>query len=440
MVTAAFHCELAWLGGARPAADVLIEVDGERITSVRPDVPTAPDGVVRLAGLTVPGLANAHSHAFHRALRGRTQGTGSFWTWRQQMYRLADTLDPDRYHALARATFGEMALAGITAVGEFHYLHHGPGGRPYASPNAMGDALIAAAAGAGIRISLLDACYLRGGPGASLDFVQERFSDATAEAWARRVDDLRATPRVVIGAAVHSVRAVDPGAIAVVAAWADARRAPLHAHVSEQPAENDQVAAAYGRTPVEVLAANGALSERFTAVHATHLTGRDIELLGAARCSCCICPTTERDLADGIGPTFALHAAGARLTLGSDSHAVIDLLEEARAVELDERLSSLTRGRHDPAALLRMATTNGHASIGWPDAGRIESGALADLTTVRLDSVRTAGTPAAHALAGAVFAASAADVHHVVVGGAVVVRDGQHTAMDVAAELQRVLS
>jgi formiminoglutamate deiminase len=304
----------------------------------------------------------------------------------------------------------------------------------------MAEALVAAAADAGIRITLLDACYLRGGPDVELDPVQRRFSDRTVERWADRVDRLRAGPHVAVGAAVHSTRAVAPDAIAAVAAWATARSAPLHAHVSEQPAENEQVLAAHGATPVGVLAAAGALSERFTAVHATHVTPDDIVLLGSARCACCICPTTERDLADGIGPTVALRDAGAVLTLGSDSHAVIDLLEEARGLELDERLASRERGRHDPAALLQMATADGHASIGWPAAGRIAVGAIADLTSVRLDSVRTAGTGAADALAGALFAATAADVHHVVVGGRVVVRDGCHAAIDVAAELRRVLS
>jgi formiminoglutamate deiminase len=440
-VPATYHCELAWLGGERAAAEVMIDVVGDRITSVRPGVAGPTGGAVRLGGLTLPGFANAHSHAFHRALRGRTQqGSGSFWTWRRQMYELAATLDPAQYFRLARATYGEMALAGISAVGEFHYLHHGPGGRPYAAPNAMADALTAAAAEAGIRITVLDACYLRGGPGVDLDAVQQRFSDGTAERWAARVSALRAGPGVRIGAAVHSVRAVDPASIATVAAWAGANRAPLHAHVSEQPAENEQVLAAHGTRPVGVLTTAGAVDERFTAVHAIHVTPDDIGVLGAARCSCCVCPTTERDLADGIGPTVALREAGCRLTLGSDSHAVIDVLEEARGVELDERLASLTRGRHDPTALLRMATADGHASIGWPEAGRIEAGGLADLTTIGLDSVRTAGTTPDDALASAVFAATAADVRHVVIGGRVVVRDGQHTAMDVAAALRAVLT
>ncbi len=430
-----YHCELAWLGDDRAVADVLVTVDGDRIAAVQAGG-TPPSDAIRLRGLTVPGFANAHSHAFHRALRGRAQaGTGSFWTWREQMYEVASHLDPDRYREFARAVFAEMVQAGVSVVGEFHYLHHGPGGVPYDDPNAMGAALIAAAADAGLRLTLLDTCYLQGGIGVELDDTQRRFSDGDALAWATRASALEDGPTVRVGAAIHSVRAVDPAAIEVVAAWASERDAALHAHVSEQPAENEQSVAAFGRTPTELLADRGALGERFTAVHATHVTDSDLDLLGGAGCSCCLCPTTERDLADGIGPARAMRDAGAHLTLGSDSHAVIDLLEEARAVELDERLASGVRGSHDAPSLLRAATAQGHVSLGWPDAGRIEPGALADLTTVGLDSVRTAGAGSEHALETAVFAANAADVHHVVIGGRVVVSDGRHVSIDVAAEL-----
>ena len=179
-----YWCELAWLGGASATGAVLVsETDGV-ITDVRSGVAYPPDAT-RLSGLTVPGLANGHSHAFHRALRGRTQvGTGSFWTWREQMYALAATLQPDTYFELARAVYGEMVLAGITAVGEFHYLHHGMGGVPYADPNAMSEALVAAAREVGIRITLLDTCYLHGGFGQPPNEVQRRFSDGDADAWA----------------------------------------------------------------------------------------------------------------------------------------------------------------------------------------------------------------------------------------------------------------
>jgi formiminoglutamate deiminase len=431
-----YWCELAWLGGHRAEAGVLVTLDGERIASVETGCAGPTAGATRLDGLTVPGFANAHSHAFHRALRGRAQGEGSFWTWRQDMYELAARLDPDSYRALARATFAEMALAGITAVGEFHYLHHGPAGEPYDDPNEVGAAMIAAAGEAGIRITLLDACYLHGGIDEPLNEVQRRFADPDAEAWAERVDALSDADGVRIGAAIHSVRAVDPRSAETVAGWATATDRPLHAHVSEQPAENEACAAAYGGTPTAVLDEAGALGPRFTAVHATHLTDGDIAVLGGGGSCCCLCPTTERDLADGIGPARRLADAGAALALGSDSHAVIDPFEEARAVELDERLATGERGRLRAAALLRAATADGHAALGWPEAGAIAPGAYADLVTIGLDGVRLAGMTTETALEAAVFAATAADIRSVVCGGRELVRERGHVELDVAAELR----
>jgi formiminoglutamate deiminase len=428
----AYWCTLAWLGGPRPEEGVVIEVEDGRIASVEGGQPP-PRDAGRLHGLTLPGLANAHSHAFQRALRGRTQHrSGDFWTWREQMYELAERLDPERYLAVARATYTEMALAGVTTVGEFHYLHHGPGGTPYEDPNEMGRVLIAAAADAGIRLTLIDSCYLHGGIGQPADGAQRRFSDGSVEAWAERLQALSDGDAVRIGAAIHSVRAVDPDAAATVAAWARERDRPLHAHVSEQPAENEECLNAYGRTPTGVLADAGALDARFTAVHATHLDGRDVSLLGGAGVCCCVCPTTERDLADGIGSMRGLEDAGATLALGSDSHAVIDLFEEARAVELDERLASWRRGIHAPEALMRAATEHGHACLGWPDAGRIAPGARADLVTVSLAGVRLAGAAPELALDSVVFAASPADVSHVMVDGSTVVLDGRHVGIDPA--------
>ncbi len=430
----AFWCELAWLGGPRPEPAVLIEVAGERIERVSGGVSSPPPDAERLPGLIIPGLANAHSHAFQRALRGRTHGSaGSFWTWREQMYALAAALDPDSMLALARAAFAEMALAGFTLVGEFHYVHHRPGGTAYSDPNAMGAALIQAASGAGVRLTLLDACYLHGGLEPSP--VQERFFDADAEAWAARVGLLTPGPLHRIGAAVHSMRAVQPESAAIVAAWAAERSLPLHAHVSEQPAENEACREVYGATPTALLHYEGALSDRFTAVHATHLSQADIALLGGARAYCCLCPTTERDLADGIGPARRLRDAGATLTLGSDSNAIVEPFEEARAIELDERLATGVRGRHGAATLLEAATTSGYSSLGWPEGGAIREGALADLVAVRIDGVRLAGAPVADLVGALVFAGAAADVSDVIVGGRFVVRDGEHASLDVPREL-----
>ncbi|MFI6107383.1 formimidoylglutamate deiminase [Streptomyces sp. NPDC051310] len=429
MPVTTYWLEHAWLGShAEPG--VALEVSGGRITAVRTGTGAPPPGAAVLRGLTVPGLANAHSHAFHRALRGTVQvGSGTFWTWREVMYQVASRLTPDTYHALARAVYAEMALAGITAVGEFHYLHHAPGGAPYADPNAMGEALIAAAGEAGIRITLLDTAYLSAGFGEPPNRHQTRFSDGTAEAWAERASLLKERDGVRIGAAVHSVRAVPAAQLSTVAEWAAARRAPLHVHLSEQTAENEACLAAHGCTPTRLLADHGVLGAHTTGVHNTHLTDEDIALLGGSGTGTCMCPTTERDLADGIGPAADLQRAGSPLSLGSDSHAVIDLLEEARAMELDERLRTRTRGHWTAAALLRAATADGHAALGWADAGRLEAGALADFTTIALDSVRTAGPVPRLAAETAVFAASAADVRHTVVGGRHVVRDGAHTGI-----------
>ena len=433
-------CELAWLGGERAEEGVLIELDGERLGEVRTGVASPPAGAVSLAGLTIPGFANSHSHAFQRALRGRAQsGRGDFWTWRNQMYELAGSVDPDLYLDLARATFGEMALAGITAVGEFHYLHHGPGGDRYEDPNAMGRAVIEAAREAGIRITLIDTCYLHGGIDREPEGTQLRFSDGSAGAWAERVDGLEADEGTRLGAAIHSVRAVDPEAAAEVASFARERSWPLHAHVSEQPAENEDCRAAYGNSPTGVLAEAGALSGRFTAVHATHPADDDFGTLASNGSRVCLCPTTERDLADGVGPARRLAEAGVGLCLGTDSHAAIDMFEEARAVELDERLESGLRGRHAAAELLRAATAGGYESIGWPEGGRIEQGALADLVTVGLDGVRLAGSSPDHALESVVFAASAADVRAVTAGGRFVVRDGLYLGFAVSAELKRAI-
>ncbi|HYO36500.1 MAG TPA: formimidoylglutamate deiminase, partial [Geodermatophilus sp.] len=280
MPVTTFFADHAWLGGDRADADVLIEVDGERIAALRAGS-ERPPGAVHLRGLTLPGLVNGHSHAFHRALRGRThRAGGTFWTWREDVYAVATALTPDSCHALARAAYAEMALAGITCVGEFHYLHHGPGGVPYADANVVGEALLAAADDAGIRITLLDTCYLSGGFGRALQGPQLRFGDVDAAAWADRASRLRSTARARIGAAVHSVRAVPADELGTVAAWAEQRRTPLHVHLSEQRAENEACLAAHGCTPAQLLAEHGALGPRSTAVHATHLTDADTSLLG----------------------------------------------------------------------------------------------------------------------------------------------------------------
>ena len=425
-------CASAWLPTGPTDGVRVTAVDGV-ITAV--EVADPRPGDQRLTGLVLPGLADAHSHAFHRALRGRTSGS-TFWTWRQQMYAVAARLDPDTYLALARATYAELALAGVTCVGEFSYLHHPPGGGRYADPNAMSEALVQAAADAGVRLTLLDTCYLTGGlDGAALDEVQQRFSDGDgdADAWADRVAALPERNGLRIGGAVHSIRAVPADQLGTVAAATRGR--PLHVHLSEQPAENAATLAAHGCTPTALLAAHGVLGPDTTAVHAVHLTDDDVATLAATGTGVCACPSTEADLADGIGPFRRLADAGVPLCLGSDQHVRADLLGEAQLLEAGARLVSGERGRFSPAELVDAVTAAGHRALGWPDAGRIAVGQRADLVAVRRDTVRTAGST----LDQLPLVATAADVATVVVDGRVVVEDGRHVLGDVGALLSQAI-
>lgn len=436
-VSGSFWCEQAWLPAGVKAAVRLTVSDGV-LTAVEPGAVQDPDDV-RMSGLVLPGFANAHVHAFHRALRGRTSGAGgTFWTWRTQMYAVAERLDPDTYFALARATYAEMALAGVTTVGEFHYLHHAAGGRRYTDPNAMSEALIAAANEAGVRLTLLDTCYLAGGLEATghqpLDPVQERFSDGSAEAWAQRLARLPERDGLRTGAAAHSVRAVPREALHELRE-AVPEAMPLHVHLSEQPAENEAAQGFYGCSPTELLAEAGLLGARTTAVHATHLSDGDINRLGGSRTAVCACPTTEADLADGLGPFARLAAAGSPLCVGSDSQAVTDLLVEARLVEQYERLASGERGHLSPSAVVDALTFAGHEALGWPEVGRIAVGARADLVTIDLTTPRTAGCAHDQVLS----AATAADVRHVLRDGNFVVRSGRHALGDVGRLLAEAI-
>jgi formiminoglutamate deiminase len=431
-VTNSWWCEHAWLPSG-PASRVRIEAEKGLITAVQLNADRAPDDT-QLRGMVMPGFANTHSHAFHRALRGRTQlDGGTFWTWRDRMYALADRLDPDTYCELATAVYAEMVLSGITSVGEFHYLHHGPGGARYGDPNAMGEALRTAAHEAGLRLTLLDTCYLQGGIDVPLEGVQRRFDDGDAESWADRVSMMCDDETFRVAAAVHSVRAVPAGELDVVVEAAigeDGMPRPVHVHLSEQPAENAACLAAYGCTPTQLLAEHGVLGSATTAVHATHVTAEDIAMLGESRTTVCVCPTTERDLADGIGPARALADAGAAIALGTDQHVMVDMLAESRGLEMHERLRSGQRGRFSLAELVDALAPAGHAALGWPDGGRLETGGLCDLVVVRLDTLRTAGSLAAQIP----LVAAGGDVDTVVIGGRTIVQGGRHLLLENAGQ------
>ncbi|MFJ9392678.1 formimidoylglutamate deiminase [Nocardioides sp. NPDC101246] len=411
------HAERALVEG-RELTDVVIETAEGRITAITPGGSTEPADL-RL-GTVLAGSGNAHSHAFHRALRGRTHDQGGdFWRWREQMYAVAGRLTPDSYQRLAEAVFAEMLVTGWTTVAEFHYVHHRPDGTPHEDPNAFGTALAEAASSVGIRLTLLDTLYLSSAPGRPLLPEQRRFGDGSAAGWLGRWRDLRAgNGPVTIGAAIHSVRAASPDDIAQVAADLPPD-VPLHVHLSEQPAENEQSLAAYGRTPTQVLADAGALTPRTWLVHATHLTDADIALIADSGAGVVMCPTTEADLGDGIGPARELADAGVRIALGSDQNAVIDPWLEVRGLEAGERLRSRQRGRFSPAELETARASAGYAACGLPGGLRI--GACADLVEIDPESVRTAGA----ALDQLALVATATDVRRVVVGGRVVAEDGR---------------
>jgi len=417
VVDVVYRCAAAWVGG-EILRDIDIYCAAGVITAIEPAGGGIAGTVEVLPGLVIPGFADAHSHIFHRALRGRTHaGGGTFWTWRELMYELADQLDPDTLRELAFAAYLEQLCAGYTAVGEFHYLHHPPGGGRYADPNAMGLAIADAAADVGMGLTLLDIAYLAGGFDQPVNAVQQRFSDGSATAWASRVAALPAAIRVGVG--IHSVRAVPIAQMPTVVAAAAGR--VLHVHLSEQPAENADCLAATGLTPTQLLAEAGAVGPRTAAVHATHLTDDDIGILGRAGASVVICPTTEADLADGLPAAARLAAAGARLSLGGDQQVVVDPFVQARGLEYGERLAGGRRGVFTPQMLWSAALEQSHAAIDSP-GGRLAVGAPADFLAVRTDSPRTAGAGPEQL----VMCATAQDVEVVVVGGLVRARSGKH--------------
>jgi formiminoglutamate deiminase len=411
-------CERVLVGGEVRHDVRLVADDDGRIADRRDGVRPEP-GDVRL-GLVLPGFADTHSHLFHRVLRGRTHGDGGdFWAWRSEMYAAARRLTPELYQRLAVAVFGELVENGWTAVGEFHYVHHRPDGTAYPDHD-MELALVSAALEVGIRLTLLDTCYLAGGIGAALSADQHRFGDAGAEAWLDRWHALRsaieratsdAPDLVTLGAAVHSVRAVPPDAISAVLAGLPGD-VPLHIHLSEQPAENAAAESAYGRTPTALLRDLGALSPRLSVVHATHVTEDDIRAIAEAGATVVICPTTEADLGDGIGPALDFAAAGAPIAVGSDQNAVIDPFLELRGLEAGERLRSGRRGRFAPADLLSAGTGAGYRALGLGQSA-MRVGDPLDLVELDAASSRTVGSRVEQI----VLAATGSDVVSVHVGG-----------------------
>ncbi len=412
--------------------------------------------VVRLKGRAMlPGLVNSHSHAFQRVIRGRTEHRSqetrdSFWTWREMMYSAATRLEPEDIYDASRMAFLEMALCGITAVGEFHYLHRDTRGNPYDDPNLLAKEVIRAARDVGLRIALLRVAYARAGYKLAPNERQQRFIESAPEIYLQNHARLKAdlerdkdeSKSAWTGLAPHSVRAVPLDYLREVAAYGTEHQLPLHMHVAEQPAENAACVAEHGRTPVALLAGENILSERFTAVHAVHITSDEARLMGSAQSIVCACPTTERNLGDGIVPADLLAQSCVRVAFGTDSHTQIDLLEDARELEYHLRLARLERNVLAPeskdmsalaAQLFAGATVHGASSIG-ASSGALEINRPADFFTVELNDSSIAGAATEDLLSGIVFSLARTAVREVFVGGKRIVEHGRHPAQDEVVE------
>ena len=414
----------------------------------------APNAIRLNRRALLPGLVNAHSHAFQRVIRGRTERrsqhtTDSFWTWREQMYAAANRLTPEDIYAVSCMAFLEMALAGITAVGEFHYIQHTPDGSSYSDPNLLAREVIRAAGDVGIRIALLRVAYARAGFETEANPQQIRFIDSSPDLYLKHLETLLDTNHANvgmswIGVAPHSVRAVPLDYLKTIVAFANERSLPVHMHVAEQPAEVRACIQEYGRSPVALLETEGLLSKRFTAVHAIHVTPKAIAAMARAGAMVCACPTTERNLGDGVVPVESYFDAGVRVALGSDSQIQIDLLEDARELEYHLRLQKTERNVLAPIdeagssalaqRLFDCATVNGAASIGFDGGGKLTPGAPADFFTVDLDDPSIAGASADDLLTNIVFSLSRTAVRDVIVAGKQIVADGKHREQEAIIE------
>ena len=494
--TIAWLPDLLYNGGRFERGLALVSDAAGRIVKIAGADEVRGEKKVRLSNRAMlPGMINAHSHAFQRVLRGRTEFRGgllpassggsptlnaadSFWTWREMMYSAATRLTPEDIYDASRMAFLEMALSGITAVGEFHYLHHGPDGVPYDDPNLLAKEVVRAARDVGLRIALLRVAYARSGYQTEPNPKQQRFIERDPEIYLKNLERLigdvtrgiSPTPgspagqpgwggavrkgssslaesgalpngranaphaSIYVGVAPHSVRAVPLDYLREVTAYANEHQLQVHMHVAEQPAEVSACVEEYGRTPIALLDTEGLLSERFTAVHAIHVTAKAIPALARTGATVCACPTTERNLGDGVVPADEYFKQGVAVCLGTDSHAQIDLLEDARELEYHLRLQKLERAVLGGAALLfDCATVNGAHSIG-AGGGALEAGKPADFFTVALDDPTLAGASPDDLLSSILFASTRAAVREVVVGGKPIVSEGQHLIQDDVVE------
>ena len=442
--------------------DGALEVQDDQILQVGPvedliDPSDAPD-VTDLGHVAlVPGQVNAHSHAFQRAIRGRTEYVSvdrqadDFWSWREAMYEAVLSLDADAFESACRRAFEEMALTGYTTVGEFHYVHHRPDGTPYDDPNELAYRAIDAARDVGLRISLLRVAYNRAGYDKSPNPRQRRFIESDVDTYLQRFDALTRSIEerrfVSVGMAPHSIRAVPQEWLEAISAHGHGQDVPMHIHACEQPGEVAESMDEYDKPPLEALESMGLLDDRVTIIHGTHLSEGELGILADRQPTICACPTTERNLGDGFLPATELMDRGVPICLGSDSHANIDPFEEMRLVEYHERLQKRRRNvlasyaepravATDPGGSDRlstaevcweMGTRHGARALGLP-GGELLPGRLADFTALDLDHISLRGADAESLLPSIVFSMTPGAVRDVFVGGEAIVRDGGLTS------------
>ncbi len=447
-MTIIYQPELVYTGHRFEANKAVAVSDGGNILKIEDRAAPLPEGAKAVPlsrRAMLPGMVDVHSHSFQRTIRGtvesRKKAGPNFWSWRDAMYRAAGRFHPEELSTIARMAFLEMALTGITTVGEFHYVHRDRDGSPYTNPNEIALQIVQAAKDVGIRIALLRVAYVRAGYNKPPDPGQRRFIEPDAEEFLVNTDALRAElagsgGHAWVGVAPHSIRAVPLGYLREITGWARAERLPVHMHVAEQPAENSACVEEYGCTPFALLDREGILDERFTAIHGIHLSGEEIAAIGRANSIIGACPTTERNLGDGILPADELMRAGVRIAFGSDSLTQIDPLENARELEYNLRLQKLERAVLDtvddsglPQRLFDCATIHGAASVGAP-SGSLKAGDAADFFTVDLDDPSIAGSSPDELLASIVFGLSKTAVREVAVNGKLVVEVGKHSMQE----------
>ena len=435
-----YRADLIFLAGEFKPDCALLAGDDGRIAKVLGPDELTEHPVTHLRGKAIlPGFVNAHSHTFQRLIRGRTEtrrvGGDDFWSWREPMYRAALSVDADDVYHVARMTFLEMVMAGTTTVGEFHYLHRDKDGRPYDDPNLLAKNIVAAAKSVGLRIALLRVAYARAGYERSPHDGQKRFYEKPEEYLANAAalaEELGSSETAWLGVAPHSIRAVPLKQLEEIVAWARERDLPVHMHAAEQRGELAACLREYGSTPVELLAKHGLLAAKTTLVHAIHVTDSELDALAETDTVICSCPTTERNLGDGIMDAAKAATRGICFAFGSDSQAQIDPLEDARELEYHLRLQSEKRAVMDGIGeqnmsqrLLQYATAGSAESLGF-DSGVLAAGRPADFFAIDLEDASIAGNSSVDLLPMVVFGLDRRAITDVVVCGKHIYRDGSH--------------